>query len=153
MNGFAALDIPPCRRYVVVKATAGFAVCRLILKLLLFYSCLDFTQNLGKTRAIPTPSFSIHVPLLQHTAAGRASVFLHKTLHFARRAPPCAPAAGDCQKNLVDRRGESCYSFVDFERHRLAESFQSNLLGTAQTGLRPYGQPGPLPTGGASCHY
>lgn len=29
MNGFAALDIPPCRRYVVVKATAGFAVCRL----------------------------------------------------------------------------------------------------------------------------
>ena len=49
MNGFAALDIPPCRRYVVVKVTAGFAVCRLILKLLLFYSCLDFTQNLGKT--------------------------------------------------------------------------------------------------------
>ena len=54
---------------------------------------------------------------------------------------------------LVDRYGESCYSFIDFERHRLAESFQSNLLGTAQTGLRPYGQPGPLPTGGASCHY
>ena len=49
MNGFDALDIPPCRRYVVVKATAGFAVCRLILKLLLFYSCLDYTQNLGKT--------------------------------------------------------------------------------------------------------
>ena len=49
MNGFAALDISPCRRYVVVKATAGFAVCRLMLKLLLFYSCLDFTQNLGKT--------------------------------------------------------------------------------------------------------
>ncbi len=58
MNGFAALDIPPCRRYVVVKATAGFAVCRLILKLLLFYSCLDFTQNLGKTqvfKACPSP--------------------------------------------------------------------------------------------------
>lgn len=52
MNGFAALDIPPCRRYVVVKATAGFAVCRLILKLLLFYSCLDFTQNLGKTHSV-----------------------------------------------------------------------------------------------------
>ena len=49
MNATAALDIPPCRRYVVVKATAGFAVCRLILKLLLFYSCLDFTQNLGET--------------------------------------------------------------------------------------------------------
>lgn len=48
MNGFAALEIPPCRRYVV-KATAEFAVCRLTLKLLLFYSCLDFTQNLGKT--------------------------------------------------------------------------------------------------------
>ena len=26
MNATAALDIPPCRRYVVVKATAGFAV-------------------------------------------------------------------------------------------------------------------------------
>ena len=38
------------RRYVVVKATAGFAVCRLILKLLLFYICLDVTQNLGKPR-------------------------------------------------------------------------------------------------------
>lgn len=48
MNATAALDIPPCRRYVVVKATAGFAVCRLILKSLLFYSCLDFTQNLGE---------------------------------------------------------------------------------------------------------
>ena len=34
---------------VIVKATAGFAVCRLILKLLLFYNCLDFTQNLGET--------------------------------------------------------------------------------------------------------
>ena len=27
MNGFAALDNSPCLRYVVVKATAGFAVC------------------------------------------------------------------------------------------------------------------------------
>lgn len=54
MNGFATLDIPPCRRYIVIKATAGFAVCRPILKLLLFYSCLDFTQNLGETR-INTP--------------------------------------------------------------------------------------------------
>lgn len=38
----------PCRRYVVIKATAGLAVCRLILKTVPFYSCLDFTQNLGK---------------------------------------------------------------------------------------------------------
>ena len=50
MNGFAALDNSPCLRYVVVKATARFAVCRLILKSLLFYSCLDFTQNWGETR-------------------------------------------------------------------------------------------------------
>ena len=49
MNATAALDIPPCQRYVIVKATAGFAVFRLISKSLLFYSCLDFTQNLGKT--------------------------------------------------------------------------------------------------------
>ena len=63
MNGFAALDIPPCRRYVVVKATAGFAVCRLILKLLLFYSCLDFTQNLGKTHNRCASSFERQVQL------------------------------------------------------------------------------------------
>ena len=63
MNGFAALDIPPCRRYVVVKATAGFAVCRLILKLLLFYSCLDFTQNLGKTQTLVAP-FALALSLL-----------------------------------------------------------------------------------------
>ena len=56
MNGFATLDIPPCRRYIVIKATAGFAVCRLILKLLVFYGCLDITQNLGETRVFyPLP--------------------------------------------------------------------------------------------------
>ena len=64
MNGFAALDIPPCRRYVVVKATAGFAVCRLILKLLLFYSCLDFTQNLGNTQKIILFPISLFVAFL-----------------------------------------------------------------------------------------
>lgn len=58
MNATAALDIPPCRRYVIVKATAGFAVCRLILKSLLFYSCLDFTQNLGETHFCLT--FGVH---------------------------------------------------------------------------------------------
>ena len=58
MNATAALDIPPCRRYVIVKATAAFAVCRLILKLLLFYHCLDFTQNLGKTHFCLT--FGVH---------------------------------------------------------------------------------------------
>ena len=58
MNATAALDIPPCRRYVIVKATAGFAVFRLILKSLLFYSCLDFTQNLGETHFCLT--FGVH---------------------------------------------------------------------------------------------
>ena len=58
MNATAALDIPPCRRYVIVKATAGFAVFRLILKSLLFYSCLDFTQNWGKTHFCLT--FGVH---------------------------------------------------------------------------------------------
>ena len=58
MNATAALDIPPCRCYVIVKATAGFAVCRLILKSLLFYSCLDFTQNLGETHFCLT--FGVH---------------------------------------------------------------------------------------------
>ncbi len=52
---------------------------------------------------------------------------------FAQNSLFCMEKAV-CQKVLVDRKGESCYSFVDFERHRLAESFQSNLLGTAQRG-------------------
>ena len=82
MNGFAALDIPPCRRYVVVKATAGFAVCRLILKLLLFYSCLDFTQNLGKTRceiflqSIFTPSGLVRLFLIKNSFAAIFSSLL-----------------------------------------------------------------------------
>lgn len=63
MNATAALDIPPCRRYVIVKATAGFAVCRLILKSLLFYSCLDFTQNLGETHFCLT--FGVHFSTLR----------------------------------------------------------------------------------------
>ena len=63
MNAAAALDIPPCRRYVIVKATAGFAVFRLILKSLLFYSCLDFTQNLGKTHFCLT--FGVHFSTLR----------------------------------------------------------------------------------------
>ena len=91
MNGFAALDIPPCRRYVVVKATAGFAVCRLILKLLLFYSCLDFTQNLGKTRvesiaALAKITFAQPVrcrQLLHQGADGRRALVL---LALVRRA-------------------------------------------------------------------
>lgn len=67
MSGFAALDIPPCRHYVVVKATAGFAVCRLILKLLLFYSCLDFTQNLGKI--LPSLCWMMKLSIISHLAA------------------------------------------------------------------------------------
>ena len=72
MNATAALDIPPCRRYVIVKATAGFAVFRLILKSLLFYSCLDFTQNLGKTHFCLTfgVHFSIRILFFQQPAAG-----------------------------------------------------------------------------------
>ena len=54
----AALDLPPCQRYVIDKSTAGFAGFRLILKSLLFYSCLDFTQNLGKTHFCLT--FGVH---------------------------------------------------------------------------------------------
>lgn len=74
MNGFAALDIPPCRRYVVVMAAAGFAVCRLMLKLLLFYSCLDFTQNLGETRNIIV--VNIDAEINRQNAFG-----LHQMLH------------------------------------------------------------------------
>ena len=45
------LDIHAQRLHLrhIGVAASGFAVCRLILKLLLFYSCLDFTQNLGET--------------------------------------------------------------------------------------------------------
>ena len=96
MNGFAALDIPPCRRYVVVKATAGFAVCRLILKLLLFYSCLDFTQNLGKTQ-IGTKienSFTsplAHCVILTWYAGGLLFCLIpHEPQTAPRHAPKCS---------------------------------------------------------------
>ena len=52
------------RGNVVVKATTGFAVCRLILKLLLFYSCLDFTQNLGKTHGNALKDYQGNIPLV-----------------------------------------------------------------------------------------
>lgn len=80
MNGFAALDIPPCRRYVVVKATAGFAVCRLILKLLLFYSCLDFTQNLGKTQ---TANRAARVFIVDFYSGNIARVHSSMRFHFS----------------------------------------------------------------------
>ena len=38
----------------------------------------------------------------------------------------------------------------DFERQSMAESFQSNFPMDRPAGLRPYGQPGPLPTGGTA---
>ena len=52
MNGFAALDIPPCRRYVVVKATAGFAVCRLILQQFAFLMHKQHPQTAYRKDAV-----------------------------------------------------------------------------------------------------
>ncbi len=43
INGFAALDIHPYRRYVVTKAAAGQACCRHIL--ILLYSHLKWTLH------------------------------------------------------------------------------------------------------------
>ena len=93
MNGFASLDIPPCRRYVVVKATAGFAVCRLILKLPLFYSCLDFTQNLGKTLCLNKDSDMVKLSYLYANIIAFASSFVIIFLLYGhdKRMNDCLP--------------------------------------------------------------
>ena len=50
MNGFAALDIHPHRRYVVDIGGRRSCRCRLHINFALFLLSLDFTQNLGVTR-------------------------------------------------------------------------------------------------------
>ena len=50
MNGFAALDIHPHRRYVVDIGGRRSSRCRLHINFALFLHSLDFTQNLGVTR-------------------------------------------------------------------------------------------------------
>ena len=49
MNGFAALDIHPHRRYVVDIGGRRSSRCRLHINFALFLHSLDFTQNLGVT--------------------------------------------------------------------------------------------------------
>ena len=50
MNGFAALDIHPHRRYVVDIGGRRSSRCRLHINFALFLHSLDFTQNLGVTQ-------------------------------------------------------------------------------------------------------
>ena len=50
MNGFAALDIHPHRRYVVNIGGRRSSRCRLHINFALFLHSLDFTQNLGVTQ-------------------------------------------------------------------------------------------------------
>ena len=49
MNGFAALDIHPHRRYVIDIGGRRSSRCRLHINFALFLHSLDFTQNLGVT--------------------------------------------------------------------------------------------------------
>ena len=49
MNGFAALDIHPHRRYVVDIGGRRSCRCRLHINFALFLRSMDFTQNLGVT--------------------------------------------------------------------------------------------------------
>ena len=53
MNGFAALDIHPHRRYVVNIGGRRSSRCRLHINFALFLHSLDFTQNLGVTHWAP----------------------------------------------------------------------------------------------------
>ena len=52
MNGFAALDIHPHRRYVVDIGGRRSSRCRLHINFALFLHSLDFTQNLGVPRDV-----------------------------------------------------------------------------------------------------
>ena len=52
MNGFAALDIHPHRRYVVDMGGRRSSRCRLHINFAPFLHSLDFTQNLGVTLSV-----------------------------------------------------------------------------------------------------
>ena len=62
MNGFAALDIHPHRRYVVDIGGRRSSRCRLHINFALFLHSLDFTQNLGLTRILKTECIYRHKP-------------------------------------------------------------------------------------------
>ena len=86
------------------------------------------------------------------------------TFSTASVPTPQAPRSGSgwgssgaehfCQKALTTANAHDRIT-DDFERRRRTGSFQSNFPMDRPAGLRPYGQPGPLPTGGeigrASC--
>ena len=57
MNGFAALDIHPHRRYVVDIGGRRSSRCRLHINFAPFLHSLDFTQNLGVTLENTSPEF------------------------------------------------------------------------------------------------
>ena len=71
MNGFAALDINPHRRYVVDIGGRRSCRCRLHINFAPFLHSLDFTQNLGvtlqvnKKRHLPTHVLLDHNPGLK----------------------------------------------------------------------------------------
>ena len=55
-----------------------------------------------------------------------------------------------CQKALTTANAHDRIT-DDFERRRRTGSFQSNFPMDRPAGLRPYGQPGPLPIGNFGC--
>ena len=71
MNGFAALDIHPHRRYVVDMGGRRSCRCRLHINFALFMHSLDFTQNLGVTRKL------VHLKHYPTRAAAQDDVFAY----------------------------------------------------------------------------
>ena len=71
MNGFAALDIHPHRRYVVDIGGRRSCRCRLHINFALFLRSLDFTQNLGVTRKL------VHLKHYPTRAAVQDDVFVY----------------------------------------------------------------------------
>ena len=88
MNGFAALDIHPYRRYVVDIGGRRSSRCRLHINFALFLHSLDFTQNLGVT----------HIYETRNAAANG-----HETLDTDASA--LAAAAGDlaCERYVLSK--------------------------------------------------
>src|SRR5699024_6495677 len=69
MNGFAALDIHPHRRYVVDIGGRRSSRCRLHINFALFLRSLDFTQNLGVTQ-FTTPKANLHPDVISNLEMG-----------------------------------------------------------------------------------
>ena len=132
MNGFAALDIHPHRRYVVNIGGRRSSRCRLHINFALFLHSLDFTQNLGVTQ-VDRPAAG-----LEHDSCTDGDLLRRA---YARVTPLCLDVKGQMngfaaldihphRRYVVDiggRRSSRCRLHINFALFLLSLDFTQNL--------------------------